>query len=64
MVESGLSTSPSQNLERIRIPLPPLPTQQAIVAELEAEQTLVDANGQLIERMEQENSGRHRTGMG
>ena len=35
-----------------KIPLPPLDTQQAIVTELEAEQTLVDANRELIERFE------------
>ena len=35
-----------------KIPLPPLDTQQAIVVELEAEQALVDANRELIERFE------------
>ncbi|MCA9469152.1 MAG: N-6 DNA methylase [Nitrospira sp.] len=35
------------------IPLPPLARQQAIVAEIEAEQTLIAANRQLIERFEQ-----------
>ncbi len=34
------------------VPLPPLATQQAIVAEIEAEQALVAANRELIERME------------
>ena len=34
------------------IPFPPLATQQAIVAEIEAEQTLVAANRELIERFE------------
>ena len=34
------------------IPLPPLATQQAIVAEIEAEQTLVAANRELIARFE------------
>lgn len=34
------------------IPLPPLATQQAIVAEIEAEQALVNANRELIARME------------
>jgi len=33
-------------------PLPPLTTQQAIVAEIEAEQALVAANRELIERFE------------
>ena len=34
------------------LPLPPLATQQAIVAEIEAEQALVAANRGLIERFE------------
>ena len=36
----------------IQVPLPPLATQQAIVAEIEAEQALVAANRELIERFE------------
>ena len=40
-------------VERIPIPLPSLATQQAIVAEIEAEQTLVAANRELITRFEQ-----------
>jgi len=39
-------------VEKIPIPLPPIATQQAIVAELEAEQSLVTANRELIERFE------------
>jgi len=39
-------------LKTIKIPLPPLATQQAIVAELEAEQALVAANRELITRFE------------
>ena len=35
-------------LSAIQIPLPPLATQQAIVAEIEAEQALVAANRELI----------------
>ena len=35
-----------------KIPLPPLETQQAIVAEIEAEQALVDANRELMNRFE------------
>ena len=35
-----------------KIPLPPLDIQQAIVAEIEAEQSLVAANRELVERME------------
>jgi type I restriction enzyme M protein len=39
-------------LVQVKIPLPPLAEQQAIVAEIEAEQALVNANRELIERME------------
>ena len=39
-------------LSAIPIPLPPLATQQAIVAEIEAEQGLVNANRELIARFE------------
>ncbi len=39
-------------LKEIRIPLPPLATQQAIVAEIEAEGALVAANRDLIARFE------------
>ena len=39
-------------LRSLRIPLPPLATQQAIVAEIEAEQALVTANRELIARFE------------
>ena len=39
-------------LSSIQIPLPPLATQQAIVAEIEAEQALVAANRELIARFE------------
>jgi len=40
-------------VESIPIPLPPLDTQQAIVAEIEAEQVLVNGNRELITRFEQ-----------
>jgi restriction endonuclease S subunit len=36
----------------IKVPVPPLATQQAIVAETEAEQALVAANRELIARFE------------
>ena len=39
-------------LKEFLIPSPPLETQQAIVAEIEAEQALVDANRELITRFE------------
>jgi len=47
------SPSSSPSARKFRIPLPPLATQQAIVAEIEAEQALVAANGELISRFEQ-----------
>ena len=40
-------------LRSLRLPAPPLATQQAIVAEIEAEQALVSANRELIARFEQ-----------
>jgi type I restriction enzyme M protein len=44
---------PIRSLNEARIPLPPLATQQAIVAEIEAELALVAANRELIARFEQ-----------
>ena len=41
-----------QTLKRLRIPVPPVGTQQVIVDEIEAEQALVSANRELAERME------------
>ena len=41
-----------QILKAMEVPLPPLATQQAIVAEIKAEQSLVAANRELVERME------------
>jgi type I restriction enzyme M protein len=40
------------DIKTIKIPVPPLATQQAIVAEIEAEQALVAANRELIARFE------------
>jgi type I restriction enzyme M protein len=42
----------TEDLSAITFPLPPLATQQAIVAEIEAEQALVAANRELITRFE------------
>ena len=39
-------------IKQIKFSLPPLETQQAIVTEIEAEQSLVAANRELVERME------------
>jgi restriction endonuclease S subunit len=41
-----------QGLAPFAIPLPPLATQQAIVAEIEAEQALVASNRELVDRFE------------
>jgi len=46
-----------QGLSPFKIPLPPLETQQTIVAEIEAEQTLVNANRELIARFEKKIEG-------
>ena len=42
----------NKGIEEVKIPLPPLATQQSIVAEIEAEQSLVNANRELISRFE------------
>lgn len=42
-----------KQLNELQIPLPPLATQKAIVAEIEAEQALIAANRELIARFEQ-----------
>ena len=39
-------------LKSVQIPLPPLKTQLAIVADVRKEQRLIDANRELIQRME------------
>jgi type I restriction enzyme M protein len=44
-------------LKTVEIPLPPLGMQQAIVAEIEAEQALVGANRELVARFEQKIQG-------
>jgi type I restriction enzyme M protein len=48
----GQSNINAKNLSAYRIPLPPLDTQFAIVTEIEAEQALVNANRDLVARME------------
>ena len=48
----GLQRVPREFVENFRISLPPLATQQAIVAELEAEHAVVAANRELIGRFE------------
>jgi restriction endonuclease S subunit len=48
----GLQRVPREFVAGWKIPLPDLETQRAIVAEIEAEQALVNANRELIRRME------------
>ena len=48
----GQSNINARSLAAYHIPLPPLETQQAIVAEIEAEQAMVESNRELIERFE------------
>ena len=53
MMGKGAYPSINQSdVAAIKIAMPPLETQQAIVAEIEAEQALVDANRELIARFE------------
>lgn len=52
-MERGAYPSVNQgDMAALRLPLPPLETQEAIVAEIEAEQALVDANRDLINRFD------------
>ncbi|MCC7519829.1 MAG: N-6 DNA methylase [Verrucomicrobiae bacterium] len=48
----GQANISASSLKKAVIPLPPLPVQRALVAELEAERALVEANRQLIARFE------------
>ena len=48
----GLQRVPRSVLEAYQIPLPPMTIQQHILAEIEAEQSLVSANKDLIQRMQ------------
>ncbi len=48
----GLQRVPRSVIENYKIPIPSLKTQQAIIAEIEAEQVLVDGSRELIERFE------------
>jgi type I restriction enzyme M protein len=49
---ANITNISQDSLKSLKIPLPPLTTQQAIVAEIEAEQALVAANRELIARFE------------
>lgn len=48
----GLQRVPRDFVASWVIPIPDIPTQRVIVAEIEAEQALVASNGGLIRRME------------
>lgn len=50
----GLQRVPRSVVEEEPIPVPPIETQQAIVAQIEGEKALVDANRELITRLEKE----------
>jgi hypothetical protein len=50
--QAGMGWAFGPPIHKAEIPLPPLATQQAIVAEIEAEQALVAANRELISRFE------------
>ncbi len=52
-IDGHISHLNLQYLKTFLIPVPPLTTQQAIVAEIEAEQALVNGNRELITRFEQ-----------
>ena len=49
----GLVHITKGNLERIRIPLPPMASQEAIIAEIQEERAVVSANRELASKMEQ-----------
>ena len=51
-VTAQVQTSAIKESRSISVPIPPLAKQQAIVAEIEAEQSLVAANRELIARFE------------
>ncbi len=49
---ANITNITQDSLKALRVPLPPPETQQAIVAEIEAEQAMVESNRKLIERFE------------
>lgn len=49
---AGIALINNGDINSVQIPLPSIETQQAIVAEIEAEQALVGANRELVARME------------
>ena len=54
----------THQIKEFKIPLPPLTIQQAMVAEIQTEQSLVAANRELIGRFGEEDSGGHSEGVG
>lgn len=54
---AGIALINNGDINGVKVPLPPLATQQAIVAEIEAEQALVNANRELIARFEKKIQG-------
>ena len=50
---AGVALINNPDIKSVKIPLPPIEVQREIVAELEAEQELIDANKKLIETMQQ-----------
>ena len=50
---AGVALINNPDIKGVKIPLPPIEIQRQIVAELEAEQKLVDANKKLIETFQQ-----------
>ena len=52
VVQVGNPKLMNKEMARITVPLPPLATQQSVVADIEADGALVKANGELIDRFE------------
>ena len=53
----GQSNINAKSLAAYRIPLPPINVQDSVVAEIESEQELVNANRELIARFEKKSQG-------
>ena len=54
---AGVPKLALERIKTIKVPLPPLETQEGIVGDLEAERRLVSANHDLMKRMEQHIQG-------
>ena len=64
VIQVGNPKLMNKEVAKIPVSVPPLAAQQAIVAEIEAEQALVNANHALIERFEKKNPGHYSPGVG